>query len=178
MTLFPIESDVLPSPKHLGFMKPLTLLCLLALPALAQETMPGAKTATGQQNWNIYQDLTKSGFSFPVTYTGEVLGNPVGGNHQGAIYDGLLEAGVQIDLNQLMHWQGASFTADAFYPHGSSLTRKDVHDLNVLSNIDALHDPRLNELWLQQVLFDGNLSICAGQISAGTDFFVTSYGTP
>jgi porin len=134
-------------------------------------------TGTTGTTGNLLTELGQMGVTFPVSYTGEVLGNPAGGRRQGAIYDGLLEAGVQVDLSQLAHWQGATFTADGFYPHGSSLTRNDVHDLNVLSNIDAFHDPRLYELWLQQVLLDGKLSIRVGQIPADTEFGLTAYGS-
>jgi len=115
--------------------------------------------------------------TFPLTYVGEVLGNPRGGYRQGAIYDGVLDAGIQLDLATLAHWPGASFAAAMYLPHGSSLTRADVHDLNVVSNIDAYHYPRLFQLWLEQDLFDGKLSIRVGQIPADADFFLTAYGS-
>jgi porin len=152
------------------------LLLASTLAAMAQGLPSSASPVKTQQNWNPYTALCSAGVSFPAYYTGEVLGNPTGGYRQGAIYDGVLEAGVQIDLGKLANWQGAMFTADAFYPHGTSLTREDVHDLNVVSNIDSFHNPRLYELWLQQDLFDGKLSIRAGQIPADTEFFLTCYG--
>ena len=151
----------------------ITLTALLASSLAGLGQQPAANgTAPGvQQEWNPYSAMTHTGMSFPVIYTGEVLGNPTGGYREGAIYDGVLEAGVQIDLCKLANWQGATFTADAFYPHGTSLTRQDVHDLNVVSNIDSFHNPRLYELWLQQDLFEGKFSIRAGQIPADTEFF-------
>jgi porin len=148
----------------------------LAVRVVAQDEVPSTHAVPAEPAGNFFQDMTKDGFSFPVSYPGGVLGNPIGGFRQGAIYDGVLEAGVQIDLSKLANWQGATFTADAYYPHGSSLTRQDVHDLNVVSNIDSFHYPRLYELWLEQELFDDKLSIRIGQIPADTEFFLTTYG--
>jgi porin len=157
--------------------KVFTLLscCAFAIPALAGDG-PAAAVSGTAPGWNPCTALTNAGFNFPVSYTGEVLGNTRGGYRQGAIYDGLLEAGIQIDLSKLANWQGATFTADMYFPHGDSLTLRDVHDINVVSNIDAPHFPRLYELWLQQELFDGKFSIRVGQLPADTEFFVTAYG--
>jgi porin len=156
------------------------VLALLALsaPLFAQEpATTGTNTKADIPGAAIYQALTKDGLGFPIDYIGEVLGNPSGGYRRGVIYDGLLEAGITADLGTLMHWQGATFTADMFYPHGDSLTEKYTHDLNVASNIDALHYPRLYELWLQQVSPDGKFSIRLGQIPLDTEFCITGYGT-
>ena len=150
------------------------ILALAAIPSWAGEAAQGSQVALPPVDF--YHELTQSGLNFPINYTGEVLGNPTGGRRQGAIYDGVLEAGIQADLSKLANWPGATFTADAYYPHGTSLTRTDVHDLNVVSNIDAFHNPRLYELWLQQELFDGKFSLRVGQLPADAEFFVTAYG--
>jgi porin len=149
----------------------LLFICLLATATTARAQTPAT---SGTEGWNLYTAMTNAGFSFPVSYIGEVLGNPSGGNRQGVIYDGLLEAGVTVDLGKLVNWQGAMLTVDGLYPHGSSLTRNDVGDYNVLSNIDALHNPRLYEAWIQQDLDAGRFSIRAGQIPINTEFGVSS----
>lgn len=163
----------------IAFMKtiPSILRTAVAMLALLAATAQAQEATTNPLNlYQDYKDLLHSGFTFPISYDGEVLGNPRGGDRQGAIYDGLLEAGMQLDLGQLMHWTGATFTADFYYAHGTSLTREDVHDLNVVSNLDTVHDPRLYELWFQQCLFDGELLIRVGQIPADTEFCLTAYG--
>ncbi len=118
--------------------------------------------------------LTLGGLSFPVSYTGEVLGNLAGGYKQGAVYDGLLSVGVQGDLDKLVGWQGASFLVSGIYPHGASLSDNYVHDFNGVSNIDAYDSPRLYEAWLQQDI--GPWSIRLGQILADAEFFVSDTG--
>ncbi len=123
-----------------------------------------------------YLTIPSLGLSFPLSYKGEVLGNPTGGYRQGAIYDGLLEAGVMMDLGKLANWQGATLTVDGLYPHGSSLTRNDVRDFNVLSNIDTVHSPRLYEAWVQQDLDGEKFSIRAGQLPIDSEFFISTNG--
>ncbi len=161
------------------FVKPaLTLVLLLATALAAMAQAPAASgTAQAQQPaQSPYLTMPGLGLSFPVSYKGEVLGNPSGGHRQGAIYDGLLEAGVTVDLGKLANWQGATLTVDGLYPHGSSLTRNDVRDFNVLSNIDAVHSPRLYEAWLEQDLDGGVFSIRAGQVAIDSEFFISTIG--
>jgi porin len=155
----------------------LIILLASSLAAMAQEPASSGTTARIELGWNPYTAMTNAGVSFPVSYKGEVLGNPVGGHRQGVVYDGLLEAGVVIDLGKLANWQGATLTVDGLDPHGSSLTRNDVRDYNVLSNIDAVHSPRLYEAWLEQNLDGGRFSIRAGQLPIDTEFFLSTNET-
>jgi porin len=112
--------------------------------------------------------------SFPVSYTGEVLGNLSGGYKQGAVYDGLLNVGVKGDLEKLVGWQGGSFLVSGLYPHGASLTAQYVHDFNGVSNIDAYDSVRLYEVWVQQEFAEGRFSIRFGQLLADSEFFISN----
>jgi len=145
--------------------------------AIAQApAVSGTQPAPAQPPYLTEPDL---GLSFPISYKGEVLGDPTGGHRQGAVYDGLLEAGLTADLGKLTRqpgWQGATLTIDGLYPHGSSLTRNDVRDYNVLSNIDARHNPRLYEAWIEQDLDAGKFSIRAGQVPIDSEFFISTVG--
>jgi porin len=154
----------------------LVLLLTAALVAMAQEPAASGTAQARPPAQPPYLTLPSLGLSFPVSYKGEALGNPAGGYRQGAIYDGLLEAGVTIDLGKLANWQGATLTVDGLYPHGSSLTRNDVRDFNVLSNIDAVHSPRLYEAWLEQDLDGGKFSIRVGQVAIDSEFFISTNG--
>lgn len=118
-------------------------------------------------------DNQTKGLTFPISYTGEVLGNLSGGYRQGAIYDGVLNVGMQGDLEKLAGWKGGSFLVSGLYPHGSSLTEKYVQDLNGVSNIDAYDSIRLYEAWFQQEFDDGKFSLRVGQLLADTEFFVS-----
>lgn len=118
--------------------------------------------------------MNARGITFPFTYTGETLGVISGGRPPGAVYDGLLELGVQIDFEKLAGWKGTSFLVNALYPHGDSITDLYVHDFNRLSNIDAYHDERLNELWLQQCFSGDKFSLRVGQLRSDAEFFISN----
>ena len=115
--------------------------------------------------------LLRHGVTVNAIYTGEVFGNPVGGRRQGTVYDGLLDAGLDIDLAQLAGWPGARFHFNTFEIHGASGTDKDVGDFGRFSNIDYYDSFRLFELWLQQDFFSDILSIRLGQLAADKEFF-------
>lgn len=118
--------------------------------------------------------LRCKGVTFPVSYTAEVLGNLSGGYRRGAIFGGVLQLGMQIDLEKFAGWKGATLLVSGLYPHGSSLTSEYVHDFNGVSNIDANDSVRLYEVWLQQDFGDGKFSIRVGQILADTEFFISN----
>ncbi|XHR30670.1 MAG: carbohydrate porin [Chthoniobacteraceae bacterium] len=115
--------------------------------------------------------LSLGGLSFPISYTGETIGNVSGGYRRGATYEGLLNIGVQGDLEKLLGWQGGSFLVSGINTHGSSATDKYTRDFNAVSNIDAYDTTRLYEAWFQQDL--GPWSIRLGQILADAEFFVS-----
>ena len=142
------------------------LICSLALMQFAKG---GEAEAPAQQP----QAAQAKAIWFPFSYTGEALGNLSGGYKRGAIYEGLLDVGLQGDLGKIVGWNGASFLVSGLYPHGPSLTNNFVHDFNSVSNIDAYDSIRLYETWIQQDLADGKLSIRAGQILSDTEFFIS-----
>ncbi len=114
--------------------------------------------------------LLDLGFNFQVNYTGEVLGNPVGGARQGATYEGLLEMGIDGDLNVIAGLRGASFHFNAFESHGYGLSTYNIFNFATISGIEARRTTRLFEAWFDQELFGGLASIRFGQLSADTEF--------
>ena len=98
--------------------------------------------------------LADKGIVLGLIYTGEEFGNPAGGYRQGAVYDGLLTAGLDIDFGKLAGWNGLKFHALAYDSHGVSGTNVYTRDLNRFSSIDAYDSVRLFELWLQASFFD------------------------
>lgn len=113
---------------------------------------------------------------FHFSYIGELFGNLSGGSGQGAIYEGLVKTGVEVDLEKLIGWKGATFYTDMLYPHGNGLTQTYTHDLEMVSSIDAYDSVRLNELWLEQKLFHDTVSLRLGEEAADTEFFVCDSG--
>ena len=176
----------IPNPSRI----PLATLALLALvwcgnSSRAAETNAEepTQTAATEQPANpalvdVFQKWLKptEGLEFQINYIGEVLGDVSGGYRQGAIYEGLLKAGVQLDLEKLTGWKGGALFVNMLYPHGDSLTQKYTHDLNVVSNIDAYDTVRLNEAWFEQKLFGDHFAVRIGEQALDTEFFVCDSG--
>lgn len=102
-----------------------------------------------------------------VGWTGDVLSVVDGGFDRGAVFTGLgwiaLAGGGE-------RWR---WTANAYLPHGSSLSARRLGDLSVASNIDTDSDARLQELWAER-LGEG-WSLRLGLIAADTEFWGSDY---
>lgn len=120
--------------------------------------------------------LADEGVVFSLIYTGEVFGNPVGGYRQGAVYDGLLAAGLDADLEKFLGWKGLKFHALAYETHGPSGTAKYTRDLNFYSSIDAFDSAWLFDLWLESSLWHNVVNLRIGQQAVDTEFATTIGG--
>ncbi|HWE75778.1 MAG TPA: carbohydrate porin [Stellaceae bacterium] len=106
----------------------------------------------------------------------EFLGNGTGGTKTGTIYEGRLELFATLDLNKLFGWSDAAFHINAYQTHGRGLSSNDFGgNLMTASNIEAARSTRLFDLWIEQLFFDGALSIRGGQIAADDEFFTSIY---
>lgn len=142
----------------------------------ALDTEPAASDANGGEH-STGACARLLGIECGAIYTGEVLANMSGGLRRGAIYDGKLETFVKADLAKSIGWAGLTFYANSFQLHGSGRLRRDyVGNLVTISNIEALQTTRLSELWLEQSLLNGALSVRIGQLAADTEFFFSRYG--
>lgn len=121
--------------------------------------------------------LKQRGIEYSLTYIAETLGNPVGGLRQGAIVEDRLNLRLNLDLQRLAGWDGATVHANAYFIHGTGLSRYYVGNLLATSVIEALPSSRLYVLWLDQQLFDGKLGLRIGQQAADTEFFVSQTAT-
>jgi porin len=116
--------------------------------------------------------LKPYGVTLSISETSEVLGNPTGGIHQGALYEGLTDAKFDLDLQPYFGWRG-EFVARAFQIHGRGLSANNLDNLNTVSSIEADRATRLFELWYEQHI--GNwLRIRIGQQAADQEFLVSS----
>ncbi|HVY13773.1 MAG TPA: carbohydrate porin [Rhodopila sp.] len=164
-----------------------TLLSLggLAAPAGAQ-TPPAADQAPAEAPKSIWErdtltgdwgglrtELANQGITFSLTETDEVLGNVSGGLRQGAIVEGVTKMGVGFDLEKLLGWKGGSVTVNAYQIHGRGLSANYVGNLMAASNIEAPSGSRLNDLFLEQSLFDDKLNLRIGQFAADEEFLVS-----
>ncbi len=121
--------------------------------------------------------LAERGISYNVIYFADVFGNAAGGIRRGAVYGGLVDAELNLDLDRLLGWQGASAQVTMYQIHGRGLTRGYVGNLLTVSAIEALPATRLFEAWFEQALFDGKLSLRLGQLAADSEFAISQTGT-
>jgi porin len=106
----------------------------------------------------------------------EVLANVSGGTKTGAIYEGRLELFATLDLDKLLAWPDATFHVNAYQTHGRGLSANYLgSNLMTASNIEAARSTRLFDLWIEQLLFNGALSIRGGQIAADDEFLTSLY---
>jgi porin len=120
--------------------------------------------------------LSDHGVVFTMTYTADLQANVHGGIAQGAVYDGLLQPQLDLDLDKLVGWTGASARFSALQITGPSLSARYVGNLLNVSSINARPATRLYNAWLQQNVFRDALSVCVGLITADTEFFISPTG--
>lgn len=111
------------------------------------------------------------GLTFGLNETSEILGNPIGGTHRGAIYEGLTDANLALDLHPFFQWPGV-FCVRAYQIHGRGLSAHNINNLMTVSSIEATPATRLLELWYEQQI-GGWLRIRVGQQGADQDFIIS-----
>lgn len=166
----------------------LVTLSLLGWPTVPQAQEPPAQQATGPSTppdfWHqdtltgdwagLRSQLVDRGIVFSITYTAEVFGNVAGGMKRGASYDGLFQPQIDVDLEKLAGWQGASFRASMIQGHGPALSPGWTGNLlGVSSTVAVPPATRLYNLWLQQNLFNDVLSIRAGIENVDSEFLIS-----
>jgi porin len=115
------------------------------------------------------------GVAFSATYFGEVFANVRGGIKRGATYDGLFLPQIDVNLEKLTAWRGASFHASMIQAHGPSIATGWVGNLVGVSTIAAVPPAtRLYNLWLQQDLLGDALSIRAGLMTVDAEFMTSA----
>ena len=125
---------------------------------------------------HLHKSLGDAGFTVGGFYLGEAFAN-TGGIHQGATYDGVLWTYLLGDLHKAGLWKGLCFYTDAYQIHGRSITAEDIGSLATVSNYEALPSTRLSELWLEQHMFNDHLTVRVGQLTADTEFLLSSGGS-
>jgi porin len=122
---------------------------------------------------HLRKSLADVGFTVGGFYLGETFAN-TGGMDQGATYDGVLWTYVLGDLHRAGLWKGLCFYSDAYQIHGRNITADDIGSLATVSNYEALPSTRLSELWLEQHMFNDHLTVRVGQLTADTEFLLSS----
>jgi porin len=143
-------------------------------PVAAQEGFFDRDRLTG--DWGgVRKQWEDAGIALGATDVSETLSNPTGGIRQLSIYQGLLDVSVNLDLDKLANWSGATFYTDGYWISGEGLSRNAIGNLLTVSNIEALASTRLHDLWLQQEFLDHQASIRVGQIAIDDEFYISQY---
>ncbi len=125
---------------------------------------------SGGRSW-----LADHGIEISAEYTAEAWRNTLGGLKAGSVYTGLLDVGVEVDLEQAVGWEGASLGTNWLWLSGSDASEELAGNFLTVSNIAGLSTLRMFELWLQQEFWDGKASIRVGQFSADSEFLCSGY---
>src|ERR1700759_4527657 len=116
----------------------------------------------------------KKGVKFAITYIGEGLGNPTGGQKQSAVYEDRINFAVDVDFQKLVGLKNLAFHANVFQIDGGGLSRGDLLNYMTVSGIEALPMTRLYEIWFEQKWAD-KFALRAGQLAADTEFMTAKY---
>ena len=120
--------------------------------------------------------LEDKGITFGVQEQSEVFGNVSGGVRRGAIYEGAALLTLGIDTEKLVSFPGGKLNVSAYQIHGRGLSANNLGNLNVISGIEAPKSSRLFELWYEQSLADGKVTVRIGQQAADQEFITSQYG--
>ena len=101
-----------------------------------------------------------------------------GGYAEGARYEGLLDAGVDLDLEKLMNLFGSRLYVDLHWNQSTLPSQALVgqYPTDAALGNESADSVRLYQLYLERRWGDG-LRIKAGQIAIDNDFFVSTYAS-
>lgn len=169
--------------KSARFLAALVLLCATAAGAAAQEAADTQSAQIDSDVWHratltgdwggIRTTLADHGITPSMTYTGDLQDIVQGGIHRGGVYDSLFQPQVDIDLNKLAGWQGATAHISMEGITGPSISASYAGNLTNTSSINGRPAIRLYNAWLQQDVGNGLLSVRAGLMNADAEFFVS-----
>jgi carbohydrate-selective porin OprB len=160
------------------------LLFAISIPAFSQESDSSA-SFTPQENLWSQQTLTgdwggartrvaeKYGITVNGFWDNQYFGSPNTGNTKvkpGVDNWSRIRGTLDIDMEKLAHIRGFSLHITATLNEGADIGSK-MGSLVPATGLNTInHQLRLDSWWAKEALFDGKLSLYAGQIS-GTDFF-------
>ncbi len=154
----------------------------IAMPSYGQDAKANVPASLWTRDsltgdWNGERtSLTERGVTVGLSEVAEVLGNATGGQKSGTVFTGRAELDVDLDLDKLVGWKGATIHVNGFQIHGRGLTADTLGgNLFDPSNIEATRATRLFDAYLEQSLFDDTLSIRLGQIAADDEFLISDY---
>ena len=119
--------------------------------------------------------LQERGVEFFGDYTAELWGNITGGLQQETVYTGLLDFGLNLDLEKAIGWPGAKLRTKWLWLSGRDASADLVGNFLTISSIAGFNTFRNYELWFEQSLLDNKISLRLGQLAAETEFIISTY---
>jgi porin len=124
--------------------------------------------------WSWMTDeATRFGIQPSVSYTAQVMTNTSGTTPTGPqelVYAGQVNGAVNVDLNRLAGVPGLSFYVGATWGTGGEFAVGPQGNFFAPASASAGTGFWLGEMYLQQTLLKGNLTIAAGRLGAGAVF--------
>lgn len=161
----------------------LALLTLISTPSTSQaaetntiaESLWQRDRLTG--DWGGYRThMEDKGLTLSASETLESFGNYSGGMKRGQLIEGQLNVGLDADFEKLAGIHGLTAHVNAIQIHGNGISTSNLGgNMMTVSSIEGERNTRLFTLWLQQNLFNDDLSIRAGQLAADEEFVISDY---
>ena len=127
--------------------------------------------------FGMRHDLSDKGVDLTVQSTSDMLGSTMGGATRGGAYSGLLSLGANVDLEQSIGWEGATFNSTWNWLYGNDLSSQYIGNSMLVSGIAGPPAFSCYQLWLEQKLFQYVLSIRGGMLGLDTEFGISDTAT-
>ncbi|MFO1153787.1 MAG: carbohydrate porin [Rhodospirillales bacterium] len=153
------------------------LLAGSGMPAAA-ETMDewlSGDYATG--DWGgMRTQLEEMGITPEITYTTDILTLLKGGvdDGNGSSYAGRAELNLNFDLEKLFGLQGSRFYIEGAWSSGQDISARHIGNLFPAAQIFTGNGVRLSEMYFEQNLFDGKVSLALGRMTTENDFLAST----
>lgn len=143
---------------------------VLAQDAEKEPSIWSRETATG--DWGgLRTPFNNNGFSLELNLIGDVMTNVSGGINQKSVFIQNIDLKFVIDNEKLIGLPGSNMLFSALQNNGNSISQY-AGDVQGVSNIEAEQTIRLFEVWVQQRLFNNQLSILGGLYDINSEFDV------
>ncbi len=116
-----------------------------------------------------FLEINKTGIEPFASYWGNYLANPVGGQEQSSSWMQLLIFGAELQLDQLIGWEGGSVMLSATDAAGSNLSLK-IGNLFTASQSYVMNTFALYNVYFKQRFANDTLEFRVGRMSAGQLF--------
>lgn len=120
--------------------------------------------------WGTRNYIDEEGVEISATYTTNIAGNPVGGRQLSATYTDNFLFGVELSLEKLVGWKGATLTVSGLNRDGQSLSEIALGNQFTVQQIYGGQTAMFFGLALEQKLFDDRISLKMGRFATGDDF--------